>query len=409
MLNEFIPHWSDASPGASWDLSLPNRIVFGWGRRREIGNLVRESGNAVVCVYGSRSLARSGVTAELEDLLRESGVTIAETLWISREPTVGDVDDAVRRLRGCGGTLPPTVLAFGGGAALDLAKAVAAMVPQPRFETVRDYLEGVGQGFVIEADPLPIFAVPTTAGTGSEATKNAVIASYDPPFKKSLRDLRLVPRTVLLDPELTVSCNAKITAESGMDAITQLFESYVSLRGDQKSPPFVQALCEQGLVMAWHSLAEAVKNPASQAAREKMTYAAFLSGVCLANGGLGMAHGVAPALGSICGVTHGAACALLLPITLRTNAEVCRREYARLARLILATEKRNASDEFLVERLIDEVQNLCHTVGVARKLTDLGVTAGQIPKIAAHSFGASMHTNPRTLTQEELVAILLDA
>ena len=385
-----------------YSLSLPSRVLFGWGRRAEIGNLVRELGRDVVCVYGSRTLEQSGVTTSMEESLRQSGVTIVETLRISREPTVHDVDDAVRSLHSSGKAKPSVLLALGGGAAIDLAKAVAGMTPQPRYDSIRDYLEGVGRGFVMEADPLPILAVPTTSGTGSEATKNAVIGSYDPPFKKSLRDERLLPKIVLLDPELTVSCPAKITAESGMDAITQLFESYVS----RKTCPFVQGLCEQGLVAAWHSLSEAVHNPASQAAREKMMHAAFLSGICLANGGLGMAHGVAPALGSICRVSHGAACALLLPWTIRTNAEVCRAEYARLARLLLVTEKRNTTDEILVERLIEEVENLCHVVGVAGRLADLGVTNDQIPEIAAQSFGSSMQSNPKTLTQEELVEIL---
>ena len=391
----------------NYELSLPRRVVFGWGRCTEIGRLARELGRNAVCVYGSRTLERSGITASLEKSLRESGVTIVDTLRISNEPTVLDVDDAVRQLRSPGKVESLVLLAIGGGAALDLAKAVAGMTPQPQFETVRDYLEGVGQGLTLEANPLPILAMPTTAGTGSEATKNAVIASYDPPFKKSLRDDRLIPEIVLLDPELTVSCPAKITAESGMDAITQLFESYVSRSGGSRNAgPFIQVLCEQGLTEAWQSLAEAVNNPTSQVAREKMMHAAFLSGICLANAGLGMAHGISPALGSICRVSHGAACALLLPWTLRTNAEICRTEYARLARLILVTEKRNATDEVLVERLIEEVENLCRTVGVVQKLADFGVTSDQIPEIAAQSFGSSMRNNPRTLTQEELVEIL---
>ena len=380
-----------------FDLALPQRVVFGWGRRSEIGSLAKTLGNTAICVCGSRSLQRLGVMASLHDSLRANGVSVVDTITVSREPTVEDVDDAVKRLQNVG--KQAFIIVVGGGAAMDLAKAVAGMIPQPQFETVKDYLEEVGRGLTMNMTPLPILAVPTTSGTGSEATKNAVIGSFDPPFKKSLRDERLIPKIVLLDPELTTFCPAKITAESGMDAITQLFESYVS----RKTQPFTQALCEQGLVLAWRSLAEAVADPVSQTARENMAYAAFLSGVCLANAGLGMAHGIAPALGTIGHVTHGAACALLLPLTLRCNAKVCQTEYARLARLLLPAEKQSNSDEILVERLIEDTENLCVRIGVPRRFSDVGITESDISKIAANSFGSSMKSNPRTFTVEELI------
>ncbi len=205
------------------------------------------------------------------------------------------------------------MLAIGGGAAIDLAKAAGAMAANDQSPTVKDYLENVGRDLKIVNPPLPVLAMPTTAGTGAEATKNAVISSYDPPFKKSLRDDRLMPRIALVDPELTVSVPANVTAASGMDAITQLFESYIS----RKARPIPQALAVQGLKIAIPAIVEAVEKPDSRTAREAMAHAALLSGMALANSGLGMAHGVAPALGIHCRVPHGVACALMLPVALR--------------------------------------------------------------------------------------------
>ena len=148
------------------------------------------------------------------------------------------------------------LLAVGGGAAIDLAKAIAAMATNHESPTVKDYLEGVGRGLTITRPPLPVLAMPSTAGTGAEATKNAVISSYDPPFKKSLRDDRLMPRIALVDPELTVTVPPQVTAASGMDAITQLIESYVS----RKAQPIPRALAVQGLKMAVPAIVEAVEN-----------------------------------------------------------------------------------------------------------------------------------------------------
>ncbi len=388
-----------------YELTLPQTVVFGPGRLGEIGSLSAKLGRDAIFVCGSRTLEKSGVVQKIRESLHADGVRIVDTLMISREPTVQDVDEAVGRCRTGMGKTASFLLAFGGGAALDLAKAVAGMIPQQRFETVRDYLEGVGRGWTMEADPLPILAVPTTSGTGSEATKNAVIASYDPPYKKSLRDPGLVPKTVLIDPELTLSCPAKITAASGMDAITQLFESYVSTH----TQPFTRALCEQGLVLAWNSIVEAIETPNSITARENMAHAAFLSGICLANAGLGMAHGIAPALGTIGRVSHGAACAFLLPLTLRTNAETCQTEYARLARLLLGTKIDNETDESIVSRLIEQVEKLCDKIGATRRLSDFGVTRAMIPEIAANSLGSSMVNNPVPLTAQDVAELLESA
>jgi alcohol dehydrogenase class IV len=293
------------------------------------------------------------------------------------------------------------VLAVGGGAAIDLAKAVAAMATNDQSPTVKDYLENVGRDLKIVRDPLPVLAMPTTAGTGAEATRNAVISCYDPPFKKSLRDVRILPKIALVDPELTVTVPPATTAASGMDAIAQLLESFIS----RKAQPIPQALAVQGLKMAVPSIAEAVRDGTSRPAREKMAHAALLSGICLANSGLGMAHGVAAALGVHHRVPHGVACALMLPVALRVNRRVRQAELAKLSRLLFGQGMSTAPED-VVEMLIRVIEKLCDGVGVPRRLSQLGVTREHIPALVASSRGSSMSGNPRELSDDELRQIL---
>jgi alcohol dehydrogenase class IV len=244
--------------------------------------------------------------------------------------------------------------------------------------------------------------MPATAGTGAEATKNAVISCYAPPFKKSLRDQRLLPRIALLDPELTVSVPPAVTAASGMDAVTQLIESYLS----KKAQPIPQALAVQGLQMALPSIADAVEHGDRRQPREMMAHAALLSGMALANSGLGMAHGVAAALGVHCRTPHGVACALMLPVALKVNCQVCLPELAALSRRLMGPDVWLMDDEDAARELIRRIETLCDRVKVPRRLSQVGATAGQIPDIVRSSRGASMSGNPRDLSDDELTAIL---
>jgi alcohol dehydrogenase class IV len=385
----------------SYNLLFPHKIVFGAGRRREIGVLAKPLGDRAVLIAGSRTLEKLGYIRQLIADLEMSGISVLSVETISHEPETADVDRLVGRLRNS--LLPRDfVLAIGGGAALDLGKAAAALLPQTQNAPVRDYLEGVGCGLVLEAEPLPFIAVPTTAGTGTEATKNAVISSsQQPPFKKSLRDDRMMPKVALIDPELSLHCPAKITAESGMDAVTQLFESYVSRRHQ----PVTDALIEQGLPLAFEALERLVRQPNDLESRTKMAYAALLSGIGLANAGLGMAHGIAPALGVHCRIPHGAACALMLPSALRTNAEVCSDRYGKLARLLLRIDSA-IPDEVATEKLINRVEELCDLLQVPRRLSDVGVDLSIIPVLAKDSKGSSMSGNPKELSTEDVEVIL---
>lgn len=387
--------------GMSYDFAGPGQILFGWGRRREIGLHARAIGRRAWVICGSNTVARQGALAEIRESLHDEMIESFELARLSHEPEVADVDLTTEQLIEQGIGEGDFLVAVGGGAAIDLAKAIAALATNRQSRTVRDYLEGVGRGLRLENDPLPVVAVPTTAGAGAEATRNAVISSYDPPFKKSLRDHRLFPRLALVDPELTVTMPARITAASGMDAITQLIESYIS----RKAQPIPQALAMQGLLLAAASIVEAVRQPTSRIARERMAHAALLSGMALANSGLGLAHGVAPALGTHCRVPHGVACAMMLPAAIRVNRVERQRELAYLARRLFAADQTH-SDAVAIDRLIAWVESLSREIGIPARLAEVGVLPEQIPAIVRDSRGSSMSGNPVEMSDEQLAEVL---
>ena len=384
-----------------YDLLMPRHVVFGWGRSSAAGQLAAAHGQRVFMLSGSRSLRAAGTWGRIEDSLRIAGLTVLDLGTISREPEVDDVDTMLRRLRELGGGVPgDLVLAIGGGAALDLGKAVAALATNSPSDTVEDYLEGVGQGLQITERPLPLIAMPTTSGTGSEATKNAVISSRTEKYKKSLRSDWMIPAVALIDPELTVTCPRHITAWSGMDAITQLIESLITPR----SSPITRTLCWEGLRSAIPWLKRACDEPDCRPAREAMSHAAFLSGVTLANAGLGMAHGVAAALGVHCNVPHGLACATLLPTALQVNRSHCEAALAEMASLFESRTWPNPA--IAAEFTMEAITRLGIDLGVPQRLRDLGVRHEQLAELVPASRGNSMSGNPRPLSDAELRDIL---
>jgi len=389
-----------AVPLQSYHFVMPRKIIFGWGCRHHLAEELPRWGTRVFVVCGSRTLEKQGLLDELQRLVETAGVTWQFLATISREPLVCDVDAVTRQVQAIGIRRGDLLLAVGGGSAIDLAKAVAAMATNSQGESVQDYLENVGRGLKLTQPPLPVVAIPTTAGTGTEATRNAVISSLDPPFKKSLRDDRVMPIVAVVDPELTVSQPPSVTASSGMDAITQLVESFVSNR----RKPIPQTLAPEGLRLALRWLATAYREPDHREAREAMAQAALLSGICLANAGLGMAHGIAAALGVVAGIPHGLACAMMLPAALRTNRSVVGRELAYLSRYALG--KDFPSEDAAVDALIEAVEQLRADLHLPQKLREIGVSQEMIPKIAAGSFGTSMSGNPRPMSQGEIEDIL---
>jgi alcohol dehydrogenase class IV len=384
----------------SYEFRVPGQIVFGWGQRRTLGRHAPALGNRAWILSGSRTLLASGAIDEIRATLKSGGVDAPLLTTISREPWIEDVDDAARQLRREGLREGDFLLAIGGGAALDLGKAVAAMATQPSTHSVRDYLEGIGRGLSLTAAPLRVLAMPTTAGTGSEATKNAVISSVDPPVKKSLRFDEMLPRLVVVDPELGVTAGPEVTSHSGMDAVTQLVESYLSRRATAMTRP----LCLAGLRLTRDALLVAYRDGQHQQAREAMAQAALLSGMALANSGLGMAHGVAAALGVHKQIGHGLACAVMLPVALAVNGPDCGEAMIPLAEALTGQRHDDASSA--VAAVGQQMDRWCEAMRIPRRLRELGVTADDLPALVRGSRGNSMNGNPRELSDDALHQIL---
>ena len=276
---------------------------------------------------------------------------------------------------------------------MDCGKALAALTVNEG--SVEDYLEGIGAGRKISAAPLPHIAIPTVAGTGAEMTRNAVIASPEKQFKRSLRTEAILPSVALLDSLLTVSCPPEITAASGMDTLTQLFESCISL----KHRPQTSQLANEGLRLVRAALPVCVDAPGNEASRDRMMLASMLSGVCLANSGLGMAHGIAAALGALFNVPHGLACGILLPHVLRYNHGECAKElsYAMAAFMNLD----NPTPQ-VVEDGLAALENLGAQIGVPPNLKAMNLTEDDVNLIAEKSMGTSMAGNPVPMTPEHV-------
>lgn len=397
---------SAAVPGPpSFDFVAPGTIAFGIGRIAELGDVTGRFGDEAWLVTSGSGLAACGGRAAVERTLSAAGVA---TSWLgvaSREPTVADVASLLSAAM-TRGRSRPVLVAIGGGSAIDLAKAVAALSTNvgpdecDAEQAVLDRLEGVGRGLPIGIAPLPVVAVPTTAGTGAEATRNAVVSCPARRIKKSMRSPLMVPRAVVVDPAVTASCPRHVTAAAGLDAITQLVEAYVC----RFAAPLPSGLVLDALPRAIAALPRVLADGGDLEARAAMSYAALLSGMALTNSGLGMAHGVAAALGVECGTPHGVACGVMLPIAVRVNRPACRDSFAALERAIdpgAAIDPDEAADAF-----VERMHRLTEMAGGPKRLSDVGLAADRIPWLAANSGGASMRGNPVDLPPAVLEPLL---
>ena len=389
-------------PGiAACGLAFPGRVLFGWGQRSELPKAAQELGQRAFVVLGSRTLQASSHWAILKDDLIRQRIEVCELPLVTREPLVDDVDRAVHLLRDAHAGPGDLVIGIGGGAALDMAKAVAGLSLQPEFSTVRHYLEGVGTGQTLRLPVLPWIALPTTGGTGSEATRNAVISHPQPAFKKSLRSDLLFARVVLIDPEWQTMLPRSTTIDSGLDAFTQCVESYITA----KANPFTSQLAIDGARRVWNALPIAVRKPSDRAARENLAWGAFLSGMALANSGLGIAHGVAAGLGAAYGIGHGRACALMLPTAIQVNREIASGRLAKLARTLAVCDD-SEPDQIACDRLLAAVEQRLREFEIPQRLSEIGATAADLDRLVELSQGNSLNGNPRPISREELRQIL---
>lgn len=378
-----------------FEFATASRILFGPGTVRQVPALARELGRRVLLVTG-RSFQRAQPLAEA---LVQAGLSYVP-FSISSEPTTDQVATgaATARAEGC-----DLVIGMGGGAALDAAKAIAALVANPG--ELLDYLEVVGRGQPLARPSIPWLAVPTTAGTGAEVTRNAVLASPQHQVKASLRSRLLLPAGAVVDPELTLGLSAEITARTGLDALTQLIEPYVSTRAN----PLTDGFCVEGLRRVARSLRRAVHQGQDLAARQDMALAALLSGLALANAGLGAVHGFAAPIGGLFPAPHGAVCAALLPHVMEVNLRALRerapgspalRRYEEVARLLTGQPQATADDG------VRWVQALCAELGI-QPLRAWGVRPEHFELLSGRAAAASsMKANPVALTAEELHDIL---
>jgi len=378
-----------------FEFSTAGRIIFGPGTLKEAGEIARSFGRAAFVVT-SKGVERA---RPLLEVLNKAGVSY--TLFCVRgEPTLDDVTAAVQQVKEWGADM---IIGFGGGSPIDTAKAVAAMVSNPG--DILDYLEVIGHGKPLTKQPIPCIAIPTTAGTGAEVTKNSVLLSEIHKIKVSLRHTMLLPRVAIVDPELTYDLPPNVTARTGCDALTQLIEAYVSSRAN----PMTDALCEEGLRRVGLSLKRAVKNGRDFQARYDMALASMLSGIALANAGLGVVHGLAGPVGGFTRLPHGTICAALLPLAMEVNISLLRtrgdnegtlRKYRKIAELL--TGKPDADWELGVEW----IKQLVEDCGLGR------LDAALLPEEAIHRLASqalqssSTKSNPVPLGEAELVGIL---
>ncbi len=387
-----------------FDFSTANRIVFGPGTLTEIGPIAKSLGQRALLVQPLTPLrereARIGPDpTRLLELLAQAGVS-AVPFGVPGEPTVALVQAAVQAARQAGCDF---VIAIGGGSALDTGKAAGALLANPG--DLLDYLEVVGKNQPLRNPGLPVIAIPTTAGTGAEVTRNAVLGVPEQKFKVSLRGAYLLPRVALVDPELTFSLPPAVTASTGLDALTQVIEPYVSKRAN----PLVDLWCREGIARAGRSLRQAYASGSDVAAREDMSYTSLLGGLSLANAGLGAVHGFASPLGGEYPAPHGAICAALLAPAIKANVRALRERaaghpalwrFGEAARLLTGDPAAEIDDG--IAWIEDTVRLLA-----IPPLSAYGMARADVPRLVEKAAKASsMQANPIVLTEAELTEIL---
>ena len=381
-----------------FEFATAARIVFGQGVVGDLAALAKPFGKRAFVVTGKDKIRRAGIVADLEG----AGFTCF-LFGVPGEPTVELVREGAELLRAAGSAV---VIAIGGGSAIDAAKAIAAIAPNPG--DVLDYLEVVGAGKPLPNAPIPFIAVPTTAGTGSEVTRNAVLGSPAHGVKASLRSSLMMPKIALVDPELTLALPRDITASTGLDALTQLIEPFVCVRAN----PVTDALCTDGIAMAWRSLPRACANGRDAEARVGMSYASLLGGLALANAGLGVVHGFAASIGGAFDAPHGAVCAALLPHGMAANIRALRErapesdslaKYRELGRML------TGDAEAMPEDAVQKVRELVRDLRIPG-LRAWGLTEGDVVGLADKAARASsMKANPLPLSADELCGVLTAA
>ncbi len=381
-----------------FEFATATRIIFGPGTLQEIGPLAAELGKRALLIGGSTPTRLT----PLQELLQAQSITTT-IFSVPGEPTVDLVLAGVQQAHA---DACDFVIGMGGGSVIDTGKAIAALLTNPGEPL--DYLEVVGRGQALSRASAPCIAIPTTAGTGAEVTRNAVLGAPEHHVKVSMRSPSMLPTLALIDPELTYGLPPDVTASTGLDALTQCMEPYVS----NKANPLTDALCREGMQRAARSLRRAFQQGSDPAARADMAVAGLCGGLALANAKLGAVHGFAGPLGGMFPVPHGVVCARLLPLVMATNVRALQERapdapmlarYDEIARIVTGDPTARAADGVA---WVQALGNELHVPPLAR----FGVTAADIPKVIPKAQRAgSMQGNPLVLTPEELTQILQQA
>jgi alcohol dehydrogenase class IV len=381
-----------------FEFSTAHRIVFGPGVAEQIPDLVAEHGTRAFLVLGSTPERFSGIT----DQISARGIT-CESFRVMGEPTTDLVRAAAASARRIAAQV---VVAIGGGSVLDTGKAVAALLANEGELT--DYLEVVGKGQPLRNSSAPCVAAPTTAGTGAEVTYNAVLSVPDRHVKVSMRGPLMLPRWAVVDPLLTLSLPPALTASTGLDALTQLIEAFVS----NKANPLTDGVCREGLQRAGRSLRRAFENGSDAEAREDMSVASLFSGMALANARLGAVHGFAGPLGGMTDAPHGVICGKLLPYVMQANVQALRdrapnspvlSRFNEVARILTGRRSADAADA------VAWIEDLCVTFALPG-LRRYGLAEPDFPLLVEKAKKASsMKGNPVELHDDELLHILRQA
>ncbi len=376
---------------------VPVKIVFGQGKIKETGRLCKSLGTKALLVTGRNSARKSKALNNLVHSLEIENIDVVIYNQVNGEPDVSVVDQGVALLikEGCN-----MVIGLGGGSVLDVAKTIA-MVAVHGGSAQRYFGEQASQ-ILLSRTGLPFIAIPTTAGTASEVTRNAVIKNTENGLKQSIYSDNMFARIAIIDPELTLTAPSKVTAEAGMDALTHALESYLSI----KANPISEALSYRAMGLIFQSIETAVKDGSNIEARESMAMGSLIAGIAFGNVGLGLCHGISPALGSVYTVTHGLSNAVLLPYVLAFNKDVAFKKIADL-HAFLDSREENITIDKKAEVVIDRIRHLNANIGIPEKLRQIGVEQKDFGKLVELTFqGRSVYNNPKPVSSEDVLKVL---
>ncbi|MEM7033326.1 MAG: iron-containing alcohol dehydrogenase [Chloroflexota bacterium] len=382
----------------SFEFATASQIIFGSNKLADVGSIVSPLGQRAFIVIGASTLRAQ----PLFDYLKAENISYT-TFNVVGEPTIETARLGLRQARQFQTDI---VIGLGGGAVIDTGKAIASLLTNQG--DILDYLEVVGQGQPLVNPSLPYIAIPTTAGTGAEVTRNAVLGVPEERVKVSLRSPMMLPTVALVDPDLTHSMPPPITATTGLDALTQLIEPYVS----PYATPLTDSFCLEGINLVARSLRTAYRDGDDWAAREDMALASLLGGLALANAKLGVVHGIAGPFGGMFEGPHGAICAALLPDAMAINIQALQDrlpESDSLYRYLEIAQLLTGNIEATAEDGVTWVKALCQSLNIA-PLSAYGLQEDTFPELIKKSQrSSSMKGNPIELTEKEIQEILRQA